>query len=56
MSHISYLCKRGAVYSARMDVLEDLHLALKTQTKKKSHGTKAGAQAKRRLWPVIAEW
>jgi len=55
VGHISYLCKRGAVYHARMDVPEYLHLAFKTQTKKKSLGTKAGAQAKRRLWPVIAE-
>ncbi len=56
MGHISYLCKRGSVYYARMDVPEDLHLALKTQTKKRSLGTKDEAEAKRRLWPVIAEW
>ncbi len=35
---------------------EDLALILKTQTKKISLKTKDEADAKRRLWPVIAEW
>ena len=56
MSHISYLSKRGSTYYARMDVPEDLVSILRTQTKKKSLLTKDCAEAKRRLWPIIAEW
>lgn len=56
MGRISYLCKRGSTYYARIDVPEDLVSTLKTQTKKLSLKTKDEAEAKRRLWPVIAEW
>lgn len=56
MSHISHLTKRLSVYYARMDVPTDLVLILKTQTRKLSLKTKDEAEAKRRLWPIIAEW
>ncbi|MDP3961965.1 MAG: hypothetical protein Q8Q26_18205 [Pseudorhodobacter sp.] len=56
MGHISYLTKRGSVYYARIDVPEDLVPVLKTQTRKLSLKTKDEAEAKRRLWSVIAEW
>lgn len=56
MSHISHLTKRASVYYARMDVPTDLVPILKTQTRKISLKTKDEAEAKRRLWPVIAEW
>lgn len=56
MGHITYLYKRGSTYYARMDVPEDLVSTVKTQTKKLSLKTKDETEAKRRLWPVIAEW
>ena len=56
MGQISYLSKRGSVYYARLDVPEDLVLILKTQTRKASLKTKDLAEAKRLLWPIIAEW
>ncbi|KAB2883990.1 MAG: tyrosine-type recombinase/integrase [Albidovulum sp.] len=56
MRRISYLCKRGSVYYARMDVPEDLVPILKRKTKKLSLKTKDEKEAKRRLLPVIAEW
>lgn len=56
MSHISYLSKRGSIYYARLDVPKDLVQILNTQTRKQSLRTKDVAEAKRRLWPVIAEW
>ncbi len=56
MGQISYLSKRGSVYYARLDVPEDLVPILKTQTRKVSLKTKDLVEAKRLLWPIIAEW
>ncbi len=56
MSHVSHLTKRASVYYARMDVPTDLVPILKTQTRKISLKTKDEAEAKRRLWPIIAGW
>ena len=56
MGQISYLSKRGSVYYARLDVPEDLVPIIKTQTRKVSLKTKDLAEAKRLLWPIIAEW
>lgn len=56
MARVSYLWKRGATYYARMDVPLDLVPVLKKPTLKLSLQTKDEAEAKRRLYPVIAGW
>lgn len=56
MARISHLTRRGSAYSARIRVPLDLIEIIGKKELVKALGTNDEAEAKRRLYPVIADW
>lgn len=56
MARISHLTRRGSAYSARIRVPLDLVEVIGKRELVKALGTNDEAEAKRRLYPIIAEW
>ncbi|WP_411837037.1 DUF6538 domain-containing protein [Paracoccus sp. ME4] len=56
MARLSHLMRRGASYSARIRVPLDLIEVIGKKELVRALGTTEEAEAKRRLWPVIAGW
>lgn len=56
MARISHLVRRGSAYSARIRVPLDLVEATGRRELVKALGTSDEAEAKRRLYPVLANW
>lgn len=56
MARVSHLLRRGAAYSARIRVPLDLVEIVGKRELVRALGTNDEAEAKRKLWPVLAEW